>query len=143
MINYFQGSFGITIHPGGGGFAGFTLPFEFIAKQAAVSFFNPVNLFLIPGSPEIIIGENSLISLFFQPFHHQKIFPELANVIAEFQRIKIGDNGVAYAVIKRGRFYFSINRDSAYFFIISPNFSRVRAVTFLPMGYVSLPGYTT
>jgi len=44
--------------------------------------------------------------LVFQTLYNQKILPQFSNIIADIKRVKIGNDGVAYSVIKKVIFTF-------------------------------------
>jgi hypothetical protein len=71
-------------------------PFAFEPNQAPSFFLQVVNLLPLVGSPEIQVGVFSLVVDGFNPFTDKEILPKCANILAQFQRVEVVDQGIPY-----------------------------------------------
>ena len=79
---------------------GLGIPFEFVAYELSRSFFDPVEFFLVVCAPEIVVGVDLVVALFFEPFTDDKVFPELSGVVSKVWGVEVVDKGVSDTVVE-------------------------------------------
>lgn len=83
---------------GEGGF-GFRVPFHFIGPEVAFPFFDIVDLLLVLCTPEEGIGVYIPVVEPFFSFADEPVFPKRASVLADLQRLILGDERIPDTVV--------------------------------------------